>query len=42
VTPENVKGNISMKIAAPEGGKEMTVTSNMVAKWLNESCGDVK
>jgi len=40
VTPEAVKGSI--KLAQNVGGQMMNMTSDVTAKWIGPSCGDVK
>ncbi len=40
LTPTNVKGTGQMTFS--QGGQKTTSTSNMTAKWLSDSCGNVK
>lgn len=40
MTPESVKGTGQMTMG--RGGQTMNATSSMTAKWIGESCGDVK
>jgi hypothetical protein len=42
VTPESVTGTMTMKIVMPQSTAPMSINSNMSAKWIGDSCGDVK
>jgi hypothetical protein len=42
VTPENVKGTMTMMIAMAEATNPITSNTTLTAKWIGASCGDGK
>jgi Protein of unknown function (DUF3617) len=42
VTPESMKGTMTMKIAMADEANPMTSNTTLTAKWIGASCGDLK